>query len=91
MKNSIIILLSVLAITLTFSGCGGSEGSVSSAPTDVNVVDGGSADTAGAQGDNVDPTIGDTISSASSVSNTTISEDFGLNPSLGTPPPLPAS
>ena len=30
MKKLIIILLSVLAITFTFSGCGGSEGSISS-------------------------------------------------------------
>ena len=29
MKKSIIIILSVLAITFTFSGCGGSEGSIS--------------------------------------------------------------
>ena len=28
MKKLIIILLSVLAITFTFSGCGGSEGSI---------------------------------------------------------------
>ena len=90
MKNSIIIFLSVLAITLTFSGCGGSEGSVSSASTDVN-VDGGSGNIAGPSGEVVDPTVGDTISSASSVSNTTLPEDFGLDPSLGTPPPLPAS
>ena len=78
MKKSIIILLSVLAMAFTFSGCGGSEGSISAAVESVGNTTGDSLQ------DN------DVGSSAIS-SSTTISEDFGLNPDLGTPPPVPAS
>ena len=78
MKKLIITLLSVLAIAFTFTGCGDSAGSISSSIESTTEAINGT-DTSGVVIDN-----GDTTS-------TTITNEFGLNPSLGTPPPLPAS
>ena len=83
MKKSMIIFLSVLAMTLTFSGCGGSEGSVTnSIGSDTNTNN--ESNTA-SQGEDV------IVIDNGDVSLTTITNEFGLNPSLGTPPPLPSS
>ena len=76
MKNLITTSLSVLALAMTFTGCGDS-GSVSSANSAV---------------DNNAPTeIVEQVISNGDTTDTTITNEFGLNPSLGIPPPLPAS
>ena len=75
MKNLIITSLSALALAMAFTGCGDS-GSVSSS-------DATSTET---PVDKVTQVIDN-----GNVSDTTITNEFGLNPELGTPPPLPAS
>ena len=79
MKNLIITSLSALAMTVAFAGCGGS-GSVDSSSEATSSLGGGGS-TVGT--DKVVVDNGDT-------SDTTITNEFGLNPVLGTPPPLPA-
>ena len=75
MKSLIITSLSALALAMTFTGCG-DGGSVSSSNNKVTAP----------VGTTTTPIVnnGDT-------SDTTITNEFGLNPALGTPPPLPAS
>jgi len=81
MKSLIITSLSALALAMAFTGCGDS-GSVSSSS------DGSSSATT-----NNEVTTGTTtqIVDNGNTSDTTITNEFGLNPALGTPPPLPAS
>ena len=75
MKNLIITTFSALAITVAFAGCG--SGSVDSASgTSSNGTTGSTNQLVIDNGDTTD---------------TTITNEFGLNPTLGTPPPLPAS
>ena len=82
MKNVIITSLSVLALTMMFTGCGGgsvNDGSTPSAPTAQAT---GNESAAGAT--NTVPNNGNTAA-------TTVTNEFGINPELGTPPVLPAS
>ena len=75
MKKSIIIFLSVLAISLTFSGCGESEGSVSSSNNGGPGVDIGQEDIIIDNGD---------------VTDTVAKMPYVLSDELGTPPGIPA-
>lgn len=76
MRNLIITLLSVLALSITFTGCGDSAGSVSAGTESVSGTENAVEEVVVDNGD---------------VSETTITNEFGLNSTLGTPPPLPAS
>jgi len=76
MRKWMISLLSVMALSLTFSGCGESGSATSTSN--------GLGDTSSVGGTEVVIDNGDTT-------DTTITNEFGINPSLGTPPPLPAS
>ena len=81
MKKSTIIFLSVLAMSLTFSGCGESEGSVSSGVDNPSNVVSGSVDTI------TDPVVlgnGDT-------SDTVADTPYNLALALGTPPGVPSN
>ena len=76
MKKVAFTLAGLLVIM--FAGCG--QGSSSS-----NDVSSGNADNpSGNAGSEV-------VIDNGNVSNTTVTNEFGINPSLGTPPPLPAS
>ncbi len=75
MKKVAFILAGLLVIM--FAGCG--QGSSST-----NVSSGNADNPSGSTGSEVVIDNGD-------VSDTTITNEFGINPSLGTPPPLPAS
>ena len=81
MKKLIITFLSVLAMAFTFTGCGDSAGSITSSTPSSNQ---GSTATVDQENEELVVDNGDTT-------DTTITNEFGLNPSLGTPPPLPAS
>ena len=83
MKNLIITSLSVLALAMAFTGCGES-GSVASS---TSAIDGGSG-----TGNGSSPVEkGALVIDNGDTGVTTITNEFGLNPTLGTPPPLPAS
>lgn len=85
MKKSIIILLSVLAIAFTFSGCGESEGSVSAASN---------VDSTSAASTVADVDLG-TVEAVVVVDNNNNPEDtvaqlpFNLSAAVGTPPSIP--
>ncbi len=76
MKKLIITSLSILALASMFTGCGDS-GSV------------GSTSAAATVGDVTTQT--ELVIDNGDTTGTTITNEFGLNPTLGTPPPLPAS
>lgn len=79
MKKSIIIFLSVLAISLTFSGCGESEGSVTGNGLGGSGLNGGSSTSADvvAVVDNGNP------------EETVAKLPFNLSAAVGTPPGIP--
>ncbi|MDF1883169.1 hypothetical protein JHD49_04385 [Sulfurimonas sp. SAG-AH-194-C21] len=78
MKKLIITSLSILALATMFTGCG-SSGSVASLDSSIN--DAGDISTPPAE----------VIINNGDTTDTTITNEFGLNPTLGNPPPLPAS
>ena len=79
MKKSIIIFLSVLAISLAFSGCGESEGSVTGNGLSNSSLNGGSSTGADvvAVVDNGNP------------EETVAKLPFNLSAAVGTPPSIP--
>lgn len=77
MKNLVIIFLSVLAITLTFSGCGESEGSVSA-------VNGGST----VEVDDPSQDVVTPLAAAGNTSATVAKTPYNLSAALGTPPSI---
>ena len=85
-----ISLLSGFALALVFAGCGQSgsvssnDGTAGSTTTDAVT---GAVTTGGSTSDEGNGV----VVNNGSVQNTTITNEFGLNPSLGTPPPLPSS
>ena len=76
MKKSIIIFLSVLAVSLTFSGCG-SEGSASA-------VNGGSTVEVGSPEQDVVTA----VASNGDTSVTKVKTPYNLSSALGTPPSI---
>lgn len=82
MKNLVITSLSVLALALTFTGCGGDSGSVASSDA-LSTVAVNSETTV-----NSDST---SVVNDGTTTNTTITNEYGLNSELGTPTPLPSN
>ena len=78
MKNSIIIFLSVLAISLAFSGCGESEGSVSATNSGGSPVVVGDADEGA----------GTSLTDVGDTTVTVAKTPLGLSTALGTPPSI---
>jgi len=79
MKNLIITSISALVLAMAFTGCGGS-GSAS------NEANGGTSKPLVTQPEVVQSG----VANNGNTNQTTITNEFGLNPTLGTPPPLPA-
>ena len=79
MKKSIITSLSVLALAITFTGCGGS-GSVTGASDDLGALD----DLGGAEQVVVSPVVDQEVADV-----TTQNTPYNLSSKLGTPPGLP--
>lgn len=87
MKKGIFLLASVAM--LMFAGCGESSGGATSiAPSSGSNGSGSSTNTSNG---NTAASSGNTAASNGDVSNTSVTNEFGLNPELGTPPQLPAS
>lgn len=83
MKKFTISLLSILAVAFMLTGCGETDGSIS-----------GSSDkesTSGVSNNGNDGKVDDTYTANNgNVGKTTVTNEFGLNSSLGVPPALPA-
>ena len=84
MKNLIIVFLSVLAITLTFSGCGESEGSSTSSVSSVANIDGGSVEDIGLEEAVI------VVANNGTPEDTVARMPYNLSDALGVPPGIPA-
>jgi len=100
MRRLLITSFTIIALAMIYTGCG-SGGSASSnteqneAPTSTQV--GNSNENS--PSNNADQTANnaqttsqqESGTTADNINETTISNEYGLNPDLGTPPPVPAS
>ena len=90
MKKSIIIFLSVLAVSITFSGCGESEGSASSNSGDSGKVSVSAEETTGELTSGIEVVPGDVIT-AEEIAEKLVASKLSIEDIFGAIPGNPGS